>query len=461
MQSQFPLHEAAQHGDTEAVRRILSGLDDLPVNEPDDAGRSAIFYSQIHGFDDITDLLAARGWSKMPEGSIFRGPGGRQCFWTYDEPSFVSRPQPRPHPRFVVAPTPSPAAKLSAKKAAIRERKVLRSAYYRGPGVNVVGPAHKMYPRKQPGRLAPGGAPRPPKPALNTRDLAALHWRPGAMRNVLCAAESARASDLCWLEDMAEAEIALGEGDVPHAMEHAQSEAMLLEALTLADAARFVLDRRPTRNADGAWVVVEPEAAAAKTQEEAAVVAPTPLGGARSLASLAANAADDGGEWPALDGGVGNEEAEWSEVDEEEWEVLSDDGEDASVASPLATKPLAWCGGAAATRAAVGFGVGEEGGVAMFARAPSPPTPTGGASGVAEFEKEEGVQVEGAESCLAAVPARAATAIPSSLFTRAMAPARECAEACREEAMAHIDEEACLKSAAHPRGRAGASHRRR
>jgi len=117
--------------------------------------------------------------------------------------------------------------------------------------------------------------------------------------------------------------------------------------------------------------------------------------------------------------------------------VLSDVSEPA--APPSATRPLAWRGGAATTKAVVGVSAMAEGGVAKFTRANSPGG-TVDSAGAAETGEES---KDGAQACNWPVE------------TRFLAETRG------EEVMAPMDVEACLKNLAQPRGRACASHRRR
>ena len=76
------LHTAAAAGDLALVQDILAYADSPPQpNAPDDEGRSAIFYSQIRGHSDVTAFLVQHGWTAMPEGNLYAGPGGRSMFW--------------------------------------------------------------------------------------------------------------------------------------------------------------------------------------------------------------------------------------------------------------------------------------------------------------------------------------------------------------------------------------------
>ena len=84
------IHRAAAAGDIDAVRVLLhedfwDGKRWRPKaapNAPDDTGSTAMFYAQMNDHPHVVDELANHGWTRMPEGLIFAGPGGRKMFWS-------------------------------------------------------------------------------------------------------------------------------------------------------------------------------------------------------------------------------------------------------------------------------------------------------------------------------------------------------------------------------------------
>merc|ERR1712178_246224 len=81
MALEHTLHAAAASGFLDVCVQLLNA-DPRPMpNEPDAGGRSAIFYAQCCGHRDVVDLLVSHGWTKMPEGNMHVGPGGRQMWW--------------------------------------------------------------------------------------------------------------------------------------------------------------------------------------------------------------------------------------------------------------------------------------------------------------------------------------------------------------------------------------------
>merc|ERR1711970_208549 len=77
------IHRAAAAGNLTAVLSLLASPDPPAANAPDQDGRTAAFYAQMNGHLDVVDALARNGWTRMPEGLIFSGPGGRKCFWSW------------------------------------------------------------------------------------------------------------------------------------------------------------------------------------------------------------------------------------------------------------------------------------------------------------------------------------------------------------------------------------------
>ena len=48
--------------------------------------RAVQCFTAALGCDEVTELLASSGWT-APEGTLMRGPGGRNMFWKYAEPT--------------------------------------------------------------------------------------------------------------------------------------------------------------------------------------------------------------------------------------------------------------------------------------------------------------------------------------------------------------------------------------
>jgi len=165
------LFTAARTGDTARLNAILeqSGVTLSPL-DTDEAGRTAIFYSQLSGHAEATQLLEEHGWKPMDKANLFAGPGGRLCFWS--DPSGVRVRQLRPREptpmvnwavkRPVVVQATAQAARqvadrrkrepLSHKKAAVAFRKKMRAAEYhllvRTGSMAISGADHPMYPRR-------------------------------------------------------------------------------------------------------------------------------------------------------------------------------------------------------------------------------------------------------------------------------------------------------------------------
>ena len=339
----FPLHKAASDGDIYAVRDILASFDDpLPVNAPDAEGRSAIFYAQIRGFQEITDLLESVGWTKMPEGNTFRGAGGRLCFWEYDGVAAAAatlKQQPsRSALRFLYAQKPTTASAIvrEKKKTDIALRHANRKVEY-GATFATVGKGHTLYSRKAAGTsryVRASKAGKAIRPALNVRDYAAGHH---VFNQRLRAATEALQSDAVGYgseeEDekimrLVEATATGADGD--------SWEGSCASARTLANVARFVVDRKPTRSANGAWVVIQPSDV---EEEEDAYMPVAPSDDVLSVASSDVGSLFDVislDEWPTLSSEVSSmgycmrfadelqevpEEAQ-EEAEEREWNVV-------------------------------------------------------------------------------------------------------------------------------------------
>jgi len=271
------IHSAAAHGDLESVERCLAA-DTPPVRDcPDAYGRTAIFYAQMCGHTAVAATLEAAGWTPMPEGLIFAGPGGRRMFWAYNSAVCASQPRfQRMHP-----PPPAPsvddraarvgstAARLAADAsrragAALKTTNRRRQNQRSECEYNIVGNDHQFYMRK-----AAGGDARPGKssrPHLNTIDVAEAH-QASAKRIVRATHE------FQWrLSTLSEEEHALSDEAADEADEF-DSDAP--PPATLDAVARFVVARAPRRTEAGDWVVLP-----AELEREAALLAPLSVVGA-------------------------------------------------------------------------------------------------------------------------------------------------------------------------------------
>ena len=75
------LFAAVRRGDADIVGRLLVDTDSPPaIDAPDEAGCTAIFYSQMLGLDNITEMLSAAGWTPMDTSNLTLGAGGRPMF---------------------------------------------------------------------------------------------------------------------------------------------------------------------------------------------------------------------------------------------------------------------------------------------------------------------------------------------------------------------------------------------
>ena len=263
-------HKLAAAGDCDGIRALLAaykteqgGRSILSIiDAPDANGFTAMFHAQMNGQHDAVRELEAAGWTKMPEGLIFTGPGGRKMFWSWctaatglrqsrcnDEPSKLSfkhdfRPVDSRQPR---------EKKLSPK-------------YHAKSMFNTIGPDHSLYQRKTEGAKRIGKAMgRPKKPYLNTADLAELYEG---------ADDLASASEACrtfWKPEVSLPGIDEATVLAAEAVTCAEADPCVMEPLTVAAVARFVVARKPRRNANGEWEMV------AAAEEEPALV--TPLDG--------------------------------------------------------------------------------------------------------------------------------------------------------------------------------------
>jgi len=72
---------AAASGEVKECVRLIAEDDSILVDGLDSNGHTAMFYAQLGGHSNVIDLLAARGWSRMPQANLHRGPGGRPIWW--------------------------------------------------------------------------------------------------------------------------------------------------------------------------------------------------------------------------------------------------------------------------------------------------------------------------------------------------------------------------------------------
>ena len=196
----------------------------------------------------------------MPEGCTFRGPGGRSCFWTWNQAVAAPKVAPRGIP--MAAPVPDVmdvdtctdlngksaerqkeliARAKQAKRQGLHERRAARNAAHASTEVTL-GREHPLYTRKAQGGAERGGRGRSAKPFLNTRDFADVYQLP---RDMIAAASEYAAA-------------ASADGDVPQeagAATHPQST--VRPPHRKGGIARFVVDCKPRWSEDG-WVVVEP-----------------------------------------------------------------------------------------------------------------------------------------------------------------------------------------------------------
>jgi len=402
----FPLHRAVREGHLHTVRHLFAASHlNFPANEPDDLGRSAVFFAQLQGRADLVHELVSRGWTPMPEGNLYRGAGGRLCFWNDANPGVRAAPCGVAWRHCGGSAPPVRVVRDTDKhKDAIRFRRAEARLRF-GLTDNSVGKVHRLYARKEYGSSR--SRTRHARPHLNVRDCAEGHATPRDMVQAALHLDEAGSggSDEGELEDA----LLLEATETVARTVEATRTATRTAARTLESVARFVLDRRPTRAADGQWVVLESSLLA-----DELVVVPSREEDVISLASYA-SAADDGA-WPSLPeampaamladarapaagarerealatvaepkGGEVLDGEEFGEVDDDEWERLSD-GPSPSPVSPtslaaaealkkaaaprhcVAPRTAAWRG-AAATHAAIGLDKMVQGGTVRFAEA--------------------------------------------------------------------------------------------
>ena len=255
-------------GDYDTLSAILCELKEknrLPIDEPDAEGKSAMFYAQICGHEAIIELLSSRGWTKMPAGNIFTsGRSGRNMFWQYDgRVSSAARPfhatsrKPPAAMSFMRYDRPLAMKTATKKPSTVQLRQLLRR--HPRSQMSLSGPDHWLYSRKVAGGLAAkaeGAQTEKEKrrrPALNVRD-----WATGFKQyNQLVQAGNAALAG-----QVAEAAVGTGSEYDEDSDEEEEARGMASpahECRTLAKVARFVINRKPVRNAEGtAWIVIEP-----------------------------------------------------------------------------------------------------------------------------------------------------------------------------------------------------------
>jgi len=382
------IYDACKTGNVVCVRQHLASKM-LKPNAPDSNGRSAIFYAQVHGHRAVVDLLVVHGWTKMPEGNMSVGPGGRKIFWEWCEAANARKPPPPPPPPPVekVEPpseseskTPSNAARPSARKEAVRERRLERESERQG-GL----PDHPLYARKE--ARSKGGK---GKPTLNTR--ADDEWRMHVeleeeqeVRRLLTRADVGGVGDELSPELLARClAVRPVAAQAPYAPPRSLG-ATTPHAVAL-ESGRVVASVTPTLAADGSWVVVQkhgsPEQAifevgngagrllSCETRTEHELL--EGFGGEAEAEGEEEEEEEEEVDWPSLATGGGgsarsserpsltpsdaSEDDDFMLVERDvtgDWEA-SAPAADASAANATASPLAAWSGGAAKTLAAVG-----------------------------------------------------------------------------------------------------------
>ena len=288
------LHAAAASGNLEVCRALLEADDRPEANAPDSAGRSAIFYAQLAGHQQIANLLAFHGWTRMPEGNLHRGPGGRFMFWGAGEWGTSV-----PHMK-VVALSPAQIHKLTREddrhaRRAPRTKVHARSTMDRLKE-NVVGKGHRLFARKQAGAGIYNSR-RPKLPGLNTRDFAECHVLDDEM-----VLEETRAFIFSMYKDARTLiETQAHDGDDVVSTPSAAGEGRQRLEWTVGHVARFIVDRKPTQHADGSWVVLCPKTGPSNTVEPAYCV---PLDECKEQKAVPLSAVPEASEaaWPPLPG---------------------------------------------------------------------------------------------------------------------------------------------------------------
>jgi len=408
--SDHELHAAAAAGELSHVLALLDKGPPLQKNAPDSAGRSAMFYAQLLGHANIVKLLSERGWTKMPEGNMARAPGDRSMWWT-SGPWITARPRmvlssglffcaaapsvcdARMAPRLtsdIVCPAASPHFFGRKVHGGTRTtRKVIKPSLNtydlaeaflpccRGDEVNLVDAQRNFLSSRCHTSMDDAGDEMHDrwwcgcvdadvhKASTASLDLASPATVQAAATQV-AAAEAARVRLTAgWTRD-----------DSLSVRVTSERKATPPGAMVKAVEERYIVDRKPTRAADGSWVVVAPDAdvpevaAFCAAPSMAAPVLPgAPLGDA--MWPLLPTPARWSTQLPASPVSTTAESAGWemlSELDDEiasEVDAVTDSvadsmvnvGEwsDRSAVTASAATAMAWRGGPSATRVAVGF----------------------------------------------------------------------------------------------------------
>ena len=254
---EFELHAAAASGNYELCEALLAENPRPAPNAPDAEGRSAIFYAQLRGHSAVVALLAARGWTKMPEGNLHEGPGGRTIWW--NEGAWgTARPQtgvtfysiPRPSSGQHPYSQPLRQNAWKSKSERLAERKQLRDQRFRQMSVDVISTLptdRKLYTRKEANSTV-GRSRR--RPCLNTRDFAETHE---ALEDPMVISESI---------EFASSTLRAQLWQSLHDEEDAATEFLSYmedrsaHRATIGEVARFVVDRKPTWSTVDGWVVL-------------------------------------------------------------------------------------------------------------------------------------------------------------------------------------------------------------
>lgn len=231
-------------------------------------------------------------------------------------------------PRFLRMATEKPMdkEKPTAKRAqAVRERRTARNAEY-ARATSVGGKDHPFYRRKEAFSRTPNK-----RPTLNTCDCAEAYALPQQMIAAAQLAAQAEAEAEAVYHRM---RAALGdsqqllEAEAPDAApNHAP------DAATLGEFGRFVVDRRPRREASGAWVIVPPPT---DTREDALCCS------VPSTLSAAALADDELLTLAGDDDALADDVMSLASFSEEMSDEVSEQAADAGSAAVVTADALAW-----------------------------------------------------------------------------------------------------------------------
>jgi hypothetical protein len=78
------IFRASKSGDVQLVKEQIDKAKQLRLSIADcvdDVGRTACFYAELFGHEEVVELLVRNGWTKMAEGNLFTTSTGRVCFW--------------------------------------------------------------------------------------------------------------------------------------------------------------------------------------------------------------------------------------------------------------------------------------------------------------------------------------------------------------------------------------------